>query len=103
MQVVFKCPVRKTVRTVQVTDQGKVKRVRGVAWGARVSPALANRLVEAAKGRLLQFLPDVYITTDHSTGGRSGSRCEQSLQCVKLIMMSKSYPCLTKLWGKTTW
>jgi len=72
-QVVFKCPVRKTVRTVQVTDQGKVKRVRGVAWGARVSPALANRLVEAAKGRLLQFLPDVYITTDHSTGGRSGS------------------------------
>ena len=71
-QVVFKCPVRKSLRPVQVTDQGKIKRVRGVAWAVRVSPATANRVVESAKGELLKFLPDVYIYTDHFTGAKSG-------------------------------
>jgi RNA 3'-terminal phosphate cyclase-like protein len=56
----------------QVTDQGKIKRVRGVAWAVRVSPATANRVVETAKGELLKFLPDVYIYTDHFTGAKSG-------------------------------
>ena len=69
----FKCPVRKSVRPVQVVEQGKIKRVRGVAWAVRVSPAVANRLVETAKGELLRFLPDVYIYTDHWAGARAGN------------------------------
>jgi len=71
-QVVFKCPVKKSVRPVQAMDQGKIKRIRGVAWGVRVSPSVANRVVESAKGKLLQFIPDVYIYTDHMTGQSSG-------------------------------
>jgi len=71
-QVLFKCPVRKQIRPIQVTDQGKIKRIRGVAWAVRVSPAVANRVVEAAKGPLLKFLPDIYIYTDHYTGANSG-------------------------------
>jgi len=71
-QVVFKCPVRKSMKPVQVMDQGKIKRIRGVAWAVRVSPATANRVVETAKGTLLKFLPDVYIYTDHFTGAKSG-------------------------------
>ena len=70
--MVFKCPVRKSLRPVQATDQGKIKRIRGVAWAVRVSPATANRVVESAKGELLKFLPDVYIYTDHFTGAKSG-------------------------------
>merc|ERR1719384_1145796 len=70
--VVFKCPVKKSLRPVQVSDQGKIKRIRGVAWAVRVSPAVANRVVESAKGPLLKFLPDVYIYTDHYTGKMSG-------------------------------
>lgn len=31
-EVVFTCPVRKTVRPVQLTDPGKIKRIRGVAY-----------------------------------------------------------------------
>jgi RNA 3'-terminal phosphate cyclase-like protein len=42
-QVHFQCPLRKTLRAQVVTDQGKVKRIRGVAWATRVSPAVANR------------------------------------------------------------
>jgi len=71
-QVVLKCPVKKSIRPVQIMDQGKIKRIRGVAWGARVSPSVANRVVESAKGKLLQFIPDIYIYTDHMTGGKSG-------------------------------
>merc|ERR1711911_558863 len=38
----------------------------------RVSPSVVNRMVEVAKGLLLQFLPDIYIHTDHVTGANSG-------------------------------
>ena len=41
--------MRRTLRPVQVTDQGKIKRVRGVAWAVRVSPSVVNRMVEVAK------------------------------------------------------
>jgi len=71
-QVVFKCPVKRKVKPVQVLDQGKIKRIRGVAWAVRVSPSVVNRVVESAKGKLLKFLPDIYIYTDHYTGPKSG-------------------------------
>ena len=38
-----------------VTDQGKIKRVRGVAWAVRVSPSVVNRMVEVAKVRASLF------------------------------------------------
>lgn len=31
-EVVFTCPVRKTIRPVQLTEPGKIKRIRGVAY-----------------------------------------------------------------------
>lgn len=33
---------------------------------------MANRLVESARGVLNQFLPDIYIYTDHMKGANSG-------------------------------
>ncbi|XP_069700303.1 RNA 3'-terminal phosphate cyclase-like protein [Periplaneta americana] len=71
-EVIFKCPIRKQLKAIQLTDQGKVKRIRGVVYAVRVSPAISNRLVEAAKGVFLQFIPDVYIYTDHHRGDKSG-------------------------------
>lgn len=49
-----------------------VKRIRGTACSLRVSPAISNRLVESAKGVLLNFIPDIYIHTDASRGASSG-------------------------------
>ncbi len=71
-QVRFQCPVRKTLRPLQWTDQGKIKRIRGVAWATRVSPSVPNRMIESAKSLLLKYLPDIYIYSDHSTGSKSG-------------------------------
>uniref|UniRef100_A0A665X1C6 RNA 3'-terminal phosphate cyclase-like protein n=2 Tax=Echeneis naucrates TaxID=173247 RepID=A0A665X1C6_ECHNA len=71
-EVVFTCPVRRTIRPVQLTEPGKIKRIRGVAYSLRVSPQMANRIVESARAVLNQFLPDIYIYTDHMKGANSG-------------------------------
>ncbi|XP_056259671.1 RNA 3'-terminal phosphate cyclase-like protein isoform X1 [Seriola aureovittata] len=71
-EVVFTCPVRRTIRPVQLTDPGKIKRIRGVAYSVRVSPQMANRIVDSARAILNQFLPDIYIYTDHMKGANSG-------------------------------
>lgn len=71
-QIIFSCPVVRQLQPVQLTEAGKVKRVRGVAVAARVSPQMSNRMIETSKGMLLQFLPDVYIYSDHNKGKTSG-------------------------------
>ncbi|KAE8632959.1 hypothetical protein XENTR_v10001729 [Xenopus tropicalis] len=71
-EVIFSCPVRKLLRPVQLTDPGKIKRIRGVAYSVRVSPQIGNRIVDAARSVLNRFLPDIYIYTDHMKGANSG-------------------------------
>lgn len=72
-EVTFKCPVKKTLRSLQFCKPGMIKRIRGVAFTSKVSPALGNRAIEAAKGRLLQFIPDIYIYADQNKGKNAGN------------------------------
>lgn len=72
-EVTFKCPVRKVLRSVQFGKPGMVKRIRGTAYASKVSPTLANRAIETAKGKLLQFIPDIYIYADQNRGKNAGS------------------------------
>ena len=58
-------PLRKIETPIQLTDTGKIKRVRGIAYSSRINVQMANRVAYAAKGQLLHFLPDVWIQTDH--------------------------------------
>nr|CAG4643199.1 EOG090X05X4 [Ilyocryptus agilis] len=71
-EVLFCCPIRKQLRPLQFTDPGKVKKIRGVAYALRTSPTMTNRMIEAAKGVLLKYIPDVFILTDHRKGPASG-------------------------------
>lgn len=71
-EVHFRCPNRKQLRPLVFVNPGKIKRIRGTAYAARVSPAMANRVIDAAKGILLKFLPDVYLYSDHLKGNQSG-------------------------------
>ncbi|XP_053658782.1 probable RNA 3'-terminal phosphate cyclase-like protein [Anopheles marshallii] len=71
--ITFRCPVRKSLKPIQCTKQTMIKRIRGTAYCCKVSPAMANRAVEHAKGVMLNFLPDVYINTDQHKGKRSGN------------------------------
>ncbi|CAH1772483.1 unnamed protein product [Owenia fusiformis] len=71
-EMIFRCPTKQKLRPLQLTVPGKIKRIRGVAWAVRVSPATSNRLVDSARGVLNKCLPDIYIYTDHYKGSQSG-------------------------------
>jgi RNA 3'-terminal phosphate cyclase-like protein len=71
-EVVLNCPNVKVIQPVELLDEGKVKRVRGVAFTARVSPQFAARMVDTARGVLNDFLPDVWIYSDPAKGATSG-------------------------------
>lgn len=71
-EVVLNCPILKKLGPTELLDEGKVKRVRGVAYTTRLSPQFAARMVDAARAVLNDYLPDVWIYTDHSKGAASG-------------------------------
>lgn len=92
-EIIFKCPVKKNLKAIQMSNSGMVKRIRGVVYSCKVSPTFANRtgklkvktkekkkliilnfniLVESSKGVMLKFLPDIYIHTDQNKGKNSG-------------------------------
>lgn len=51
-------------RPISLTDEGIVKRIRGVAWTCRMPPAFSHQLLSSAKGVLLKLLADVTIFSD---------------------------------------
>jgi len=71
-EVVFTCPIVKEIGVpIELTDPGKVKRVRGTVVSCRIPPSSAARTAHAAKGLLHRLLPDVWIHTDtHSSSGK---------------------------------
>ncbi|EGC34230.1 hypothetical protein DICPUDRAFT_80015 [Dictyostelium purpureum] len=68
----FKCPIVPQLKAVQLIDEGKIRRIRGIAYATRISPQFSNRVLDKAKGILLEHTPDVYISSDHYKGGESG-------------------------------
>mmetsp|Transcript_39483 Transcript_39483/g.58008 ORF Transcript_39483/g.58008 Transcript_39483/m.58008 type:complete len:379 (-) Transcript_39483:124-1260(-) len=70
-EVEFYCPIVKEILPIDLTDPGKIKRVRGTARSCRISPSAPARVAYSAKGVLHRLLPDVWIATDaHSTSSR---------------------------------
>ncbi|TXT15616.1 hypothetical protein VHUM_00119 [Vanrija humicola] len=71
-QVVFKCPAVRALKTLNFTEKGRVKKIRGIAYSTRVSPQFANRMVEAARGVVNRYTPDIYLYTDVYKGDEAG-------------------------------
>ncbi|TPX72525.1 hypothetical protein CcCBS67573_g05803 [Chytriomyces confervae] len=73
-QILFQCPAIKSLKAgVTLTDPGLgVKRIRGIAYATRISPQMANRVVDAARSLLSRYIPDVYLYTDVYKGAESG-------------------------------
>eukprot|EP00966_Prymnesium_polylepis_P061560 1428580-Prymnesium_polylepis.1 len=71
-EVTLTLPIVRELSPVQLVENAKVKRVRGIAYGAKVSPQVANRLVDASRGVMNRFLPDVWVYTDIHKGKTSG-------------------------------
>lgn len=60
------------LRTVDFTSPGRIRRIRGVASATRVSPQMANRMVEAARSVLNRYIPDLYLFADVYRGDEAG-------------------------------
>ena len=70
--VIFNCGVVKELTAVQLIEEGKIKRIRGIAFSARISPQFSNRLVDSSKESLKPFTNNIYINTDHYKGSDAG-------------------------------
>ncbi|RUP43445.1 RNA 3'-terminal phosphate cyclase/enolpyruvate transferase [Jimgerdemannia flammicorona] len=81
-EILFHCPNVRQLCPVQFTDEGRIKRIRGIAYCTRVSPQTANRLVDSARSVLNRYIPDVYIYTDVYKGPESGKSPGFSLSLV---------------------
>ncbi|XVF00289.1 hypothetical protein REPUB_Repub03eG0272100 [Reevesia pubescens] len=55
------------------TDEGMVKRIRGVAFTTRVTVQLGNEMIYAARGIFNHLLPDVYIASDFRKRSEAGN------------------------------
>ncbi|KAI9204732.1 RNA 3'-terminal phosphate cyclase domain-containing protein [Polychytrium aggregatum] len=71
-EVTFRCPIVRQLKPVQFVDEGQIKRIRGIAYATRISPQMANRVVDAARSLLTRYIPDVYVYTDIYKGAESG-------------------------------
>jgi len=64
-------PNSKSLHSIDWTDEGKIKRIRGYAISCRMNPTSSARLAHATKGLCLKLLPDVWIHTDvHSASNK---------------------------------
>ena len=81
-EVYFTCPVLSTLPPVQWEDAGRIKRIRGIASATRVSPQISNRLIEATRSVLNEFIPDVFIHSDVFKGDEAGRSPGYSLTLV---------------------
>mmetsp|Transcript_4818 Transcript_4818/g.5568 ORF Transcript_4818/g.5568 Transcript_4818/m.5568 type:complete len:384 (-) Transcript_4818:170-1321(-) len=79
-EVIFACPIVKEIpNPIDITDMGKIKRVRGTVVSCRIPPSSAARVAHSAKGLLHRLLPDVWIHTDtHSSKGGKAGGCGPS-------------------------
>ena len=55
----------KRLEAVSLVDEGKVNRVRGWVTSAKVSPQLTTRVVDKVREVFNDYIPDVWIHTDH--------------------------------------
>lgn len=56
--------LKRIERPIKLTDEGLVRRVRGVAWTVNMGAQHATAMFQSAKGVLLKLLADVQIFTD---------------------------------------
>lgn len=71
-EVTFRCPIIKNLTTLNFTAPGRIKKIRGIATSTRVSPQMANRLIDSARSVLGRYIPDLYLFADVYRGEDSG-------------------------------
>lgn len=71
-EITLRCPPVEHLEPVDLVDCGKIAKIRGIAYSARVSPQIASRVANTARGALTKYIPNVYVFTDSYRGATSG-------------------------------
>eukprot|EP01139_Manchomonas_bermudensis_P005059 Amastigsp_a174597_186.p1 type:complete len:371 gc:universal Amastigsp_a174597_186:1-1113(+) len=66
-------PNVKALKAVQKVHAGAIRRIRGLAYSARVSPMFGARMLDSCKAVLTAFTSDVFVYTDHCKGPEAGN------------------------------
>ena len=77
MRVVI--PTIRKFPSINLSEKGYIKRVRGIAAGSLLSTSILNNIKDTAKSQLLEFLPDVWIHSDYYKGQKAGKSPGYSL------------------------
>ena len=75
-------PLSKGFESHQFINAGLIKRVRGIAACAKLSPSIITRVIDSSKMMLCKLLPDAHIYSDARRGSESGSSPGYSLTIV---------------------
>lgn len=71
-EILFRCPVVRTLKPCSLVAPGKMVKIRGIVYSTRISPSIGNRVVDTAKEILVGFTPNVYIYTDNYSKKEAG-------------------------------
>ena len=64
-EVDFKIPIITGLAPFDWLNEGKIKRVRGVAFTSKLPSSFTTQMVDTCRGVLNNFLPDVWIAVDN--------------------------------------
>jgi len=108
-KVLLKVAPVKRLDVVELLDPGQIKRIRGHCYTVKMAPTTANRVGVAARGILNEFIPDVWIYTDHYKGKEAGespgyglSLCaESTTECKMLVELCAPKGVTPESFGET--
>lgn len=83
--VIFTCPTVRHIAPIDLSEEGLVKRVRGVFWSLQMNREFSNRFVESARGVLNNCLEDVWVYCEHVK-----EPSKRALPCYGASLMSET-------------
>lgn len=85
----------KKLEAVSLVDEGKVKRVRGWVVSAKVAPQLTSRVIDKVREVFNDYIPDVWIHTDHykkdQCGDQAGYAVSLQAETSTGVIMTKDF------------
>ena len=85
----------KKLEAVSLVDEGKIKRVRGYVVSAIVAPQLTSRVIDKLREVFNDYIPDVWIHTDHykkdQCGEQAGYAVSLQAETTTGVIITKDY------------
>ena len=63
-EIYFKIPIITFISPFDWIDEGKIKRIRGIAFTSKLSSIYIKQMIDSSRNILNNFLPDVWISED---------------------------------------